>query len=114
MDQKFVSGLGNIYVNEILFFSKINPKRTLSNLTVPDIKKILKNTKLVLKKAIIYGGSSIKDFSHSSGEKGNFQQYFRVYGRKGSKCSNYNCTGTIKKIALMSRSSFFCSNCQKY
>ena len=114
MDQKFVSGLGNIYVNEILFLSKINPKRKISKLREADIRNILKNTKLVLKKAIFFGGSSIKDFSHSSGKKGGFQQFFKVYGRKGSKCSNYNCTGVIKKIALLNRSSFFCLKCQKY
>tara|TARA_A100001011_G_scaffold397733_2_gene499718 strand:+ start:4061 stop:4930 length:870 start_codon:yes stop_codon:yes gene_type:complete len=113
MDQKFVSGLGNIYVNEILFLSKIKPNRKIEKLRETDIKNILKNTKYVLKKAILLGGSSIKDFAYSSGEKGNFQQHFKVYGRKGLNCSNKNCNGIIKKIEISSRASFFCHNCQK-
>ena len=78
-----------------------------------EINSILKNTRLVLKKAILLGGSSIKNFSNSSGKEGNFQQYFNVYGRKGIKCSNYDCKGIIKKINISNRASFFCSFCQK-
>ena len=113
MDQKFVSGLGNIYVNEILFFSKINPIRRTTSLKDIEIKKILKNTKKILKKAISFGGSSIKNFSSSRGKTGSFQQYFNVYGKKGSNCSNTDCNGNIKKIFLSNRSSFFCTKCQK-
>ncbi len=113
MDQKFVSGLGNIYVNEILYLSKIKPVRKINNLQDVEIKKIIKYVRKVLKKAIFYGGSSIKDFSHGTGNKGNFQQHFNVYGKKGDKCSNSDCNGLIKKIVLSNRSSFFCSKCQK-
>ena len=113
MDQKFVSGLGNIYVNEILYLSKIKPVRKINNLQDVEIKKIIKYVRKVLKKAIFYGGSSIKDFSHDTGNKGNFQQHFNVYGKKGDKCSNSDCNGLIKKIVLSNRSSFFCSKCQK-
>ena len=113
MDQKFVSGLGNIYVNEILFFSKIRPNRNINKLKDPEIKKIIKNTKKILKKAILLGGSSIKDFTNSSGKKGNFQQHFNVYGKKGYKCSNTDCIGKVKKIVITNRASFFCPMCQK-
>jgi len=113
MDQKFVSGLGNIYVNEVLFLSNISPQRLLKKLSDNEIKKILFNTKKILKKAILFGGSSIKDFSNSIGKKGNFQQHFNVYGRNGSKCSNTDCKGVIKKIKISNRSSFFCVKCQK-
>ena len=113
MDQKFVSGLGNIYVNEILYFSQIKPTRRTIKLKDIDIKKILKNTKKILKKAISFGGSSIKNFSSSNGKNGSFQQYFAVYGKKGSNCSNSDCNGNIKKIVLSNRSSFFCPKCQK-
>ena len=113
MDQKFVSGLGNIYVNEILYLSKIKPDRKINNLQDIEIKKIIKYVRKVLKKAIFYGGSSIKDFSNGTGNKGNFQQHFNVYGKKGDKCSNSDCNGSIKKIVLSNRSSFFCSKCQK-
>ena len=113
MDQKFLSGLGNIYANEILFLSKINPKRKIVKLTNQNIINIIKHTKTVLKKAISLGGSSIKNFSNSEGKKGNFQQLFNVYGRKSEKCSNADCNGKIKKINLSNRSSFFCVLCQK-
>jgi len=113
MDQKFVSGLGNIYVNEILFFSGIRPTKKIRNLSDLEIKKIIKFTKKILSKAISLGGSSIRDFSSSSGKKGSFQQHFMVYGRKGENCRNRKCKNNITKIVLGNRSSFFCSNCQK-
>jgi len=113
MDQKFISGLGNIYVNEILFFSGVKPDKKIKKLSVIEIKKIIKLTKKVIKKAIILGGSSIRDFSSISGKKGSFQQYFSVYGKKGEKCTNKNCEGTIIKIVISNRSTFHCTKCQK-
>ena len=113
MDQKFVSGLGNIYVNEILYYSKVNPTKKIINLSDIEIKTMVRNTKKILIKAIKCGGSSIKNFSSSSGKSGSFQQYFSVYGKKGKKCSNTDCNGVIKKIALSNRASFFCPICQK-
>jgi len=113
MDQKFVSGLGNIYANEILFFSKIKPIKKTKDLLDKDIKKIIKFTKKILSKAIKLGGSSIKDFSSGNGKKGKFQQHFNVYGRKGEKCYNKTCNNNIIKIVIASRASFYCSKCQK-
>ena len=113
MDQKFVSGLGNIYANEILYFSGIKPTKQTQNLSNVEIKKIVKFTKKILLKAIILGGSSIRDFSSSGGKKGSFQQHFKVYGRKGENCRNKKCNNIIIKIILGNRSSFFCANCQK-
>ncbi len=113
MDQKFVSGIGNIYANEILFLSRIMPTRKVSSLKIKELKKILIFTKKVLKKAIFLGGSSIKDFSNVSGKKGKFQQIFKVYGKIGHNCSNSDCTGLIKKIVIANRASFLCSKCQK-
>tara|TARA_A100001015_G_scaffold18881_1_gene21838 strand:- start:225 stop:1094 length:870 start_codon:yes stop_codon:yes gene_type:complete len=113
MDQKFVSGLGNIYVNEILFFSGVKPVKKIKKLTDFEIKKIIKFSKKIISKAITLGGSSIKDFSSSSGKKGSFQQYFSVYGRKGKNCPKAKCKGKIKKIIVANRASFFCGKCQK-
>ena len=113
MDQKFVSGLGNIYVNEILFFSKLKPYKEIKKLSDNEIKKIINFTKKVLTKAIILGGSSIKDFSSSSGKKGSFQQHFSVYGKKGDKCIKKNCKGMIIKIFISNRSTYYCAKCQK-
>ena len=113
MDQKFISGLGNIYVNEILFFSGIRPAKKINKLKDSEIRKIVKFSKKIISKAIILGGSSIKDFSSSSGKKGSFQQHFSVYGKKGENCSKLKCKGMIKKIVIANRASFFCSKCQK-
>ena len=112
MDQTFVSGLGNIYVNEALFMSKINPSRKCNNLDEIEIKNLIQNIKKVLKFAISKGGSSIKDFHNTLGRSGNFQQFFYVYGRNNKKCSRISCNGQIKKIVISSRSSFFCNKCQ--
>ena len=113
MDQKFISGLGNIYVNEILFLSKIKPNKRIDKLTIKEIDIITKTIKKVIKKAIFFGGSSIKNFSDSLGKKGKFQQHFNVYGRKGCKCYKSSCQGIINKIVISNRASFFCSICQK-
>ena len=113
MDQKFISGLGNIYVNEILFFSGIRPTKKVKNLSVSEIRKIIKFTKIILSKAITLGGSSIKNFSSDDGKKGSFQQYFCVYGKKGEKCSKKNCNRNIIKIVISNRASFYCDKCQK-
>ena len=113
MDQKFVAGLGNIYVNEILYFSKIKPTRNVCMLKNNEIRKIIFYTKKILNKAIIAGGSSIKNFSSSDGKKGEFQQSFKVYGRKDKNCSNSDCSGKIVRAFISNRSAFFCPVCQK-
>ena len=87
MDQTFVSGLGNIYVNEVLYMSKINPLRNCSTLNTNDIKNLIYNIRKVLKFSISKGGASIKDFKNAVGETGSFQQFFsfaEVVGGKGA------------------------------
>ena len=113
MDQKFVSGLGNIYVNEVLFLSKVKPTKKTYLIKNNEIHKIIKNTKKTLKKAISLGGSSLRDFSSSDGKKGEFQQYFYVYGRKGDNCLNRNCNKKIIKTIIGNRATFYCPKCQK-
>ena len=113
MDQNFLSGIGNIYANEILFLSKIRPLRSIKDLRNLELKKIVKSTKKILKNAISLGGSSIRDFSSSNGKKGSFQQHFQVYGRKDEGCFNANCNEKIIKSKISNRSTFFCSKCQK-
>ena len=112
MDQKFISGLGNIYVNEALFFSKINPLRSCVSLSSNEIKNLIFYIKKILRFAILKGGASVRDFKNTLGESGNFQQFFRVYEQTNKKCSRNSCKGIIKKIAISNRSSFFCNRCQ--
>ena len=113
IDQNFISGIGNIYASEILFLSKINPTKKAKNLKKNDCKKILTNSKKVLREAIYKGGSSIKDFKNISGNYGGFQSEFKVYQREGLKCKRTNCIGIIKKKNISNRSTFFCNSCQK-
>jgi len=113
LDQKFVSGIGNIYASEILFNSKINPSRKAKNLNKSDCKKILLNSKLVLKMAIKKGGSTIQNFKNVNGKIGSFQKNFKVYQRENLKCIEPKCSGFIKKKIISNRSSFFCNYCQK-
>ena len=113
MDQNFLSGIGNIYANEILFLSNVKPMRKVKHLKDFELIKIIKFTKIILRNSIKLGGSSIKDFSSSNGKKGLFQQHFRVYGRKGETCSNKNCKNKIIKSIISNRATFYCSKCQK-
>jgi len=113
LDQKFVSGIGNIYASEILFLSKINPTTCAMKLSKEDCKKIIFFSKSVLKKAIKRGGSSIRDFKNTAGQSGNFQKEFKVYQRENLNCLRNKCIGKIKKIFISNRSTFFCNICQK-
>ena len=97
IDQNFISGIGNIYASEILYLSGINPTKKAKNLKKNDCKKILINSKKVLREAINKGGSSIKDFKNISGNYGGFQSKFKVYQRERLKCKRTNCIGIIKK-----------------
>ena len=113
LDQKFVSGIGNIYASEILFLSRIKPSRKGNQINKKDCIKIISNSKRVLSYAIKHGGSTIRDFKNISGFKGNFQKNFKVYQREGLECKRTKCNGIIKKKNISNRSSFFCNSCQK-
>jgi len=113
LDQNFVSGIGNIYASEILFFCRINPTIAAMKLSKKDCKNIILFSKKVLNKAIKKGGSSIRDFRDTTGKSGNFQKEFKVYQRENLNCLRSKCEGKIKKIFISNRSTFFCNTCQK-
>ena len=113
LDQRFVSGIGNIYASEILFASKIYPFKKAKRLSKNECLNIISNSKKILKQAINKGGSSIRDFKDISGNKGTFQKEFRVYQQDGANCKRPNCKGIIKKKIISNRSTFFCVSCQK-
>ena len=112
IDQKFVSGIGNIYANEILFLSKVNPQKKIKLLSEKECLKIISNCKKVLLDAIEKGGSSIRNFKDTDGIKGRFQDNFKVYHREGRNCKRLNCNGKIIKKIITNRSTFFCKFCQ--
>ena len=113
LDQNFVSGIGNIYANEILFLSKINPLKKAQLLQKKECKIIMITARKVLLSAIKKGGSSIKNFKNIVGQKGNFQKDFKVYDREGLNCKRFKCKGIIKKKNISNRSTFFFNICQK-
>ena len=113
LDQKFVSGIGNIYASEILYLSKINPLLPAKNLKKNHCKNIIMNSRKILKNAIMKGGSTIRDFKNTKGDQGNFQKEFKVYGRDKQNCKRFSCSGTINKITQSNRSTFLCEICQK-
>ena len=113
LDQNFVSGIGNIYSNEILFYCKINPLKPAKKINNENIHNISKYSKLVLNLAIKYGGSSIRDFKNIKGVSGSFQNEFKVYDREKKNCPRKNCRSKISKIFISKRSTFFCKSCQK-
>ena len=121
LDQRVVSGLGNIYVSEILFRSKISPIKTAAEVAGKSskvntkVQRIFENTNQVIAEAIMVGGSTISDFRGVSGESdlGYFAQQFRVFNREGEECIKENCKGKIMRIVQSGRSTFYCPKCQK-
>ena len=112
MDQSFICGLGNIYVNEALFISKISPGRISFKIKDNEIILLIKSIKTILKKSIVFGGSTIKDFHNSEGKSGQFQNFFKVYAKEGQGCPRSSCNGTIQRSVISSRATFFCTKCQ--
>jgi formamidopyrimidine-DNA glycosylase len=112
LDQRVVAGLGNIYVAEALFRSRISPKRLAGSLKADEIKKLVPAIKKVLQDAIKAGGSSLRDHARPDGELGAFQHHFLVYDREGQPCK-LGCRGEVKRIVQAGRSTFYCPKCQK-
>lgn len=110
LEQNIMSGLGNIYVDEVLFYAKIHPQSITKNLTLMQLQDIINNAKFVLNKSIKLGGSSINTYTSSLGVKGYYQQELQVHTRVNMPC--FKCHTTIKKIKVNLRGTYFCSHCQ--
>lgn len=113
LDQKVVAGLGNIYVCEALYRSKIHPTRPARRVSKDRIASLVPIIREVLSDAIKAGGSSLRDFRQADGELGYFQHSFDVYGREGAPCRSTGCTSTIRRIVQSGRSTFYCPTCQR-
>jgi formamidopyrimidine-DNA glycosylase len=111
MDQRAVSGIGNIYACEILHQAGIHPERIAATLTKDNWKKIFLKARIVLKTAIQKRGTSISDWRDLYGHKGENQHELKVYKREGERCAI--CGGTICRIKQSGRSTFYCPHCQK-
>ena len=111
LDQSIIVGIGNIYANEILFLSHINPLKSSNLLTESELKNIIKNTQEVLEKAIKKGGTTIRSYTSVDGVHGLFQQELYVHKKEGRPCKK--CQTTIIKTRVGGRGTYYCPNCQK-
>lgn len=107
LDQSYVTGIGNIYADEILFASKINPKSYADRLTKPKLKEIIDNTKKVFEHSLKYKGT----YPNIDGKRGTFEEHLMVHKRQGKKC--YNCGSVIIKEKVGGRGTYYCPKCQK-
>ncbi|RJQ35733.1 bifunctional DNA-formamidopyrimidine glycosylase/DNA-(apurinic or apyrimidinic site) lyase [Candidatus Parcubacteria bacterium] len=112
LNQKLISGIGNIYADEICFRAGILPMRPANKLKFEDIKKIYQSCQYIIKKAVEKRGTTFSDYRDSSGREGNFVKYLKVYGRAGKKCLRCR-QSNIKKVRLGGRGTHFCPSCQK-
>ncbi len=111
IDQRVVAGLGNIYANEILFHARVRPTVRAWRLGRGKVQEIAETTPKVLRKAILWCGTSFSDYRDAEDRLGEFQKHLRVYDREGEKCRV--CRNRIKRVAIGNRSAFYCSFCQK-
>lgn len=111
LDQSIITGIGNIYDDEILFLSRIKPLRKANNISLKECDLIINNTNKVLNEAIKKGGTTIRSFTSSEGVHGLFQHELLVHGKKDEACPN--CKTPIQKIQVGGRGTYFCPKCQK-
>ena len=109
LDQSIITGIGNIYADEILFLSKINPLKNADELNESDLNKIIESTKTILAKAIEYGGTTIKSYTSSEGVHGRFQANLLVHTKDICEI----CHAKIEKITVGGRGTYYCPKCQK-
>ena len=111
LDQSILSGLGNIYVDEVLFMSKINPFKKGSDIKEEEADRIINNSVIVLNKAINAGGTTIRSFESFNGEAGHFQGSLLIHEREGERC--YNCGNFVLKTKCNGRGTYYCPTCQR-
>lgn len=110
LDQTLVVGLGNIYVDEVLWHAKIHPKRPANSLKQKEIDVLHQAIIATIELAISKGGSTIRTYKNALGKEGSMQEYLRIYGKTGSSCPR--CQEAIQKSKLGGRGTHFCPNCQ--
>lgn len=106
LDQSFITGIGNIYADEILFRSKINPKSYADKLSKNKLQLIIDNTKVVFEEALKYKGT----YPNIDGKRGTYEQHLKVHMRKGLEC--YTCKTKIVKETVGGRGTYYCPKCQ--
>jgi len=109
LDQSIISGLGNIYADEVLFLSKIHPQTNVKYLGIENFRALIENSRTVLSRAISYGGTTVRSFKASDEISGSFQNYLSVH----TKTNCPVCGRDIIKIKIIGRGTYLCENCQK-
>lgn len=110
LDQSVMSGLGNIYVDEVLWKVKVHPETPANHLNDTDIQNIIEVSNEEMEKAIASGGSTVRSYVDATGHKGNMQNSLKVYGKEGTPCPR--CGTDIEKIKVGGRGTHFCPKCQ--
>jgi formamidopyrimidine-DNA glycosylase len=110
LDQRIVSGIGNIYADETLFHAGIHPTKPGGEVADKG-RVIIASARTILNRAIKHGGSTLRDYRKHDGSKGDFQRFHAVYGREGEKC--VRCGSLIQKIVLAGRGTHLCPRCQR-
>jgi len=111
MDQKIVVGVGNIYANEALYLAGISPIRKTQSLSLEECQALVKAIQKILKRAILQGGTTLRDFLSADGKRGYFKQKLQVYGRQGELC--FSCTKILSSEKIGQRMTVYCRTCQK-
>lgn len=111
LDQGILAGLGNIYVDELLFQCGLDPRKWADSLALPRVQAMVRAMRTLLRRAIAAGGSSISDYTDGNGEAGSFQNRHQVYGRSGKPCRR--CGKTLVGFSLAGRTTVRCPRCQK-
>lgn len=112
LNQEILSGIGNIYADEALWYAKIHPETKTSSLSEVEIREILKAVRRVMRSALKKGGTSFDDlYINVNGESGYFEVSLRAYGREDEPCRR--CGTFIRRISFANRSSHFCPKCQR-
>ncbi|ASZ09347.1 DNA-formamidopyrimidine glycosylase [Mesoplasma chauliocola] len=111
LDQTVLCGIGNIYANEILFASKINPERATKTLSDEELSSVIKYSNKILEKSIKLKGTSIHSYKSGNGETGQFQHELKVHLRKDEPC--FKCGTLIAKKQVAGRGTFYCPECQR-
>ncbi len=112
LDQRFIAGLGNIYVDEALHRARLHPLATADTLEWPMVKALYRSIRAVLREAIEQGGTTILNFAGPDGQPGRFRSRLRVFGRQGQICRRRGCPGVVRRIVVGQRSTHYCPVCQ--
>jgi formamidopyrimidine-DNA glycosylase len=113
LDQRGVSGIGNIYASEILHRLGLDPRTPACRVTPQEVRAIARETERVLGESIEYRGTTLMNYRTANGDQGAFRRRLRVYGHAGEACRRRGCQGTIQRLVLGGRSTYFCSHCQR-